>query len=328
MVGTAKVDGALDDFLHLQDKVTAELLRSAGMAAEGQAHRRARARAAEVDAHPRAVRRRRRRRERREEGRAAQARRRRGRVVHLRRHRSGRAREAHEAVRGGVARQAGREDARAPRRVRQGEGSAEAGDDGGPGVGHAAAGAALSHHGRRSARSLAAGPAAAATMPGAPPRRRDGAATTSSSPRTCSRSATRSCTTARSSCAAFPRRVFRAAPSRPWTSSSARSTRSRRARRRSRTRWRACRPSSAGTCAASRTEYAFAHQYREAQRLFHACFAVGGVDKHALPQLIQADVALGDWAAARKDLGELEKADPEMYRTMKVGYEMAIPSDV
>ncbi len=84
-------------------------------------------------------------------------------------------------------------------------------------------------------------------------------------------------------------------------------------------RWNLCRVA---------TEYAFAHQYVEAQRLFHACFAVGGVDKHALPQLIQIDVQLGDWAAARKDLGELEKSDPEMYRTMKVGYEMAIPSDV
>jgi TolB-like protein len=76
------------------------------------------------------------------------------------------------------------------------------------------------------------------------------------------------------------------------------------------------------------TEYSFAHQYAEAQRLFNACFAVGGVDKHALPQLIQADVALGDWAAARRDLDRLEKADPDMYRNMKVGYEMAIPSDV
>jgi len=75
-------------------------------------------------------------------------------------------------------------------------------------------------------------------------------------------------------------------------------------------------------------EYQWSHQYREAQRLYHACFAVGGVDKTALPMLIQADVMLGDWTAARHDLGELEKADPEMYRTMKVGYEMAIPSDV
>ena len=75
-------------------------------------------------------------------------------------------------------------------------------------------------------------------------------------------------------------------------------------------------------------QYQWAHQYREAQRLYHACFAVsGGVEKSALPMLIQADFMLGDWAAARKDLGELEKADPEMYRTMKMGYEMQLPSD-
>lgn len=84
-------------------------------------------------------------------------------------------------------------------------------------------------------------------------------------------------------------------------------------------RWNLCRVA---------TEYTFAHQYAEAQRLFHACFAVGGVDKNALPQLIQVDVALGDWAAAKRDLGLLEKADPNLYRTMKAGYEMAIPSDV
>jgi TolB-like protein len=75
-------------------------------------------------------------------------------------------------------------------------------------------------------------------------------------------------------------------------------------------------------------QYQWAHQYKEAQRLYHACFAVGGVDKSALPMLIQADVMLGDWAAARHDLADLEKVDPEMYRTMKVGYELAIPSDV
>jgi TolB-like protein len=84
-------------------------------------------------------------------------------------------------------------------------------------------------------------------------------------------------------------------------------------------RWNLCRVA---------TTYTYAHQYLEAQRLFRACFAVGGVDKNALPQLIQVDVQLGDWAAARKDLGELEKADPNLYRSMKVGYEMAIPSDV
>jgi TolB-like protein len=84
-------------------------------------------------------------------------------------------------------------------------------------------------------------------------------------------------------------------------------------------RWNLCRVA---------TTYSYAHQYHEAQRLFRACFAVGGVDKHALPQLLSVDLALGDWAAMKKDLAELEKADPEMYRSMKAAYEMSIPSDV
>lgn len=73
--------------------------------------------------------------------------------------------------------------------------------------------------------------------------------------------------------------------------------------------------------------YAFSHQYVEAQRLFRACFAVGGVDKTALPHLISVDLALGDWKALAHDLADLERLDPDTWRTMKVGYEMAIPAD-
>jgi hypothetical protein len=91
------------------------------------------------------------------------------------------------------------------------------------------------------------------------------------------------------------------------------------ARMSSEQRWNLCRVA---------TEYGFAHQYPEAQRLFRACFAVNGVDKSALPQLIQIELQLGDWAAMKKDLVELEKSDPEMYRNMKVGYEMQIPADL
>jgi hypothetical protein len=75
------------------------------------------------------------------------------------------------------------------------------------------------------------------------------------------------------------------------------------------------------------TVYARAHRYLEAQRLFQACFAVGGVEKISLPQAIQADMELGDWAAARRDVGLLEKADPEMYRNLKMSYDMMIPVD-
>jgi TolB-like protein len=83
-------------------------------------------------------------------------------------------------------------------------------------------------------------------------------------------------------------------------------------------RWNLCRVAN---------QYQWAHQYREAQRLYHACFVVGGVDKGSLPMLIQADFMLGDWASARRDLAELEKADPDLYRTTKMGYEMQLPSD-
>ena len=44
--------------------------------------------------------------------------------------------------------------------------------------------------------------------------------------------------------------------------------------------------------------------------------------------LLQADLALGDWAAIKKDLAELEKIDPNLYRSMKTSYEMSIPSDI
>ena len=88
---------------------------------------------------------------------------------------------------------------------------------------------------------------------------------------------------------------------------------------RSEQRWNLCRVANA---------YSYAHQHAEVQRLIRACFAVGGVDKNHVPQLLQADLALGDWAALKKDLAELEKIDPNLYRSMKTAYEMSIPSDI
>ena len=44
--------------------------------------------------------------------------------------------------------------------------------------------------------------------------------------------------------------------------------------------------------------------------------------------LIQVDVRSAIGRRRGKDLGELEKSDPEMYRNMKVGYEMQIPTDL
>ena len=329
IVGTAKVDGRASDFLRLQDKVTAELLRSAGMAQHIKKiveRQRAPLKSMRtLELYGDAV--------------VAENDEKKAELLKL-----AVAEDASftyaatdlaalekrmKQVRGGRARQTGREGARAPRRVRQGEGSAEAGDDGGAGVRDAAAGAALPHHGR--ARALA--------RRGAGGRRRRCRAR-------CIRVdemalyyviiAENRCSKSR--CGAARRRgvpaplsrvaVFRRRQDDSWTSiirekheveQGKEKVKEEVARLSSDQRWNLCRVA---------TEYAFAHQYREAQRLFHACFAVGGVDKHALPQLIQTDVALGDWAAARKDLGELEKADPEMYRNMKVGYEMSIPSDV
>jgi TolB-like protein len=73
--------------------------------------------------------------------------------------------------------------------------------------------------------------------------------------------------------------------------------------------------------------YARSHRYVEAQRLFRGCFTVGGVQKASLPTLIHSDMELGDWTAARRDVGLLEKADPEMYRNMKTSYDLMIPVD-
>ena len=61
----------------------------------------------------------------------------------------------------------------------------------------------------------------------------------------------------------------------------------------------ACRRSSAGTCATWRPVRASSHQYREAQRLFHACFAVGGARQGRAAAAHPGRRALGDWAAAR-----------------------------
>ena len=122
IVGTAKVDGRASDFLRLQDKVTAELLRSAGMAAAHQADRRARsARRSKsmrtLELYGDAV--------------VAQNDEKKVELLKL-----AVAEDASftyaatdlaalekrmKAVRGGGARQAGREDARAARRLRQGE---------------------------------------------------------------------------------------------------------------------------------------------------------------------------------------------------------------
>jgi serine/threonine protein kinase/TolB-like protein len=66
--------------------------------------------------------------------------------------------------------------------------------------------------------------------------------------------------------------------------------------------------------------YRGARQLREAQRLFRACAEVrAGQPPHpeALRELILTDVELGDFAEARRSLAALEQEDPAAYRAVK-----------
>ncbi len=68
----------------------------------------------------------------------------------------------------------------------------------------------------------------------------------------------------------------------------------------------------------------------EAQRLFRACLAVGHSTTSradALKMLCWIDLDLGDWAAARRDLAALEKESPEEYRRERDGVQSAMPVD-
>jgi TolB-like protein len=73
--------------------------------------------------------------------------------------------------------------------------------------------------------------------------------------------------------------------------------------------------------------YSANHQWVEAQRLFHACFLVKGGDKSWYPTLIQCDLNLGDFAAVRKDMAGMEKDAPDLYRQLKSAYDMQVPVD-
>jgi hypothetical protein len=69
-------------------------------------------------------------------------------------------------------------------------------------------------------------------------------------------------------------------------------------------------------------------QYAEAVRLYSACLAVGTSDrKQALADLIGAEIEMGDWAQARKHAAELAKQFPDYYKTMKQSYDAQIPVD-
>jgi TolB-like protein len=84
-------------------------------------------------------------------------------------------------------------------------------------------------------------------------------------------------------------------------------------------RWNLCR--FAGT-------YRRYEQHVEARRFYRACLEVGAeAPKDALVPLVQEDLELGDFAQARKDLAELERADPATFRQYKQGLELQIPTD-
>jgi TolB-like protein len=89
------------------------------------------------------------------------------------------------------------------------------------------------------------------------------------------------------------------------------------ARMRSEDRWDLC-------LVASR--YSSNSQWAEAQRLFRACFAVGGKEHTYYHSLIMCDVNLGDFAGARKDLQTAEKEDADLYRQLQ-SYENWLPTD-
>jgi hypothetical protein len=76
--------------------------------------------------------------------------------------------------------------------------------------------------------------------------------------------------------------------------------------------------------------YSSNHQEAEARRLWRACLEVGKSSaprKYVIRDLVNADVALADWAQARKDLVALEKEDAETYRSSKTMFELQIPAD-
>ncbi len=70
------------------------------------------------------------------------------------------------------------------------------------------------------------------------------------------------------------------------------------------------------------------YQYREAQRLLRASLRFG---KHppteVLGQLLQIDWNFGDWASLRSDLAELERVDAEKARSFRTSWAAAMPAD-
>jgi TolB-like protein len=69
-------------------------------------------------------------------------------------------------------------------------------------------------------------------------------------------------------------------------------------------------------------------QFPEARRLVRACIAVDpGAKKSAYVTLVRLDIACADWPAARQDLASLEREDPPAYKIHRSGYEFQVPID-
>lgn len=74
--------------------------------------------------------------------------------------------------------------------------------------------------------------------------------------------------------------------------------------------------------------HARAAMHLEAQRLFRACVAVGASDRaQAARGLVQADIDAADWAAARRDLQLLDGAKDEHAGSYRQSLEQQIPTD-
>ena len=74
--------------------------------------------------------------------------------------------------------------------------------------------------------------------------------------------------------------------------------------------------------------YSSNHQFREAQRLFEACQRVSEKPTiSAVQGLLMTDMMLGDFASMQRHLSEAEKIDFATARTMKTTYSVMIPSD-
>lgn len=75
--------------------------------------------------------------------------------------------------------------------------------------------------------------------------------------------------------------------------------------------------------------YRSAHQLREAQRLYRACSEAGGSEPrgNALHSLVYVDIQLGDWTALRRDMEALEKEDRALYQSALSTVQSVVPAD-